>query len=735
MADRIKGITVVIGGDTTGLDKALAGTNKEIRDTQKQLKDVERLLKLDPTNTTLLEQRQRLLGDAVQQTKTKLDTLKKAEKQVQEQFERGKVSQAQYDALQREIADTQLSLNKVEKEAQEAAVALNKVDEKSLDDVADAAQDAGRSLDKATEEAAGFGDVLKAGALVEGVKALAGAVGDIVDETAEYRKAMGTLETSSEAAGYTAEQTNEAFARFYGALGDTQTAATATANLQALNLSQRDLKKLLDLTVGAWATYGDSIPIDGLAESINETVRAGQVTGTFADVLNWGSREGETFGVMLKANTEANKEWNEAVAAAETAEDYFNLALQDASSEAERANIVMQAMASQGLADTADAWYRNNEDIVKANDAQLQFSENAAEMAERVAPAQQAVKEGANQLFQVFLDATSEIDFEALSTSIGKVFDAVSNLFTFLIEHREEVGAVLLTIATGLAALKLQSLAGDLAGVISGTKKAAETFPLLSGAISTLTNPVFLVTTAVVGLVALIATKGDEIQAMLQKIDDFLQGVFATDWTTIFGPVLGEALNTFFANVKNIWDGIKKVFDGIIDFIRGVFTGDWQRAWDGVKQIFGGIWDSFTALAKAPINAIIGLINGLIGAINSAINGLNRLKIDVPDWVPGIGGKKFGFNIPNIPNIPYLAKGGILSSGSAIVGEAGPELLTMMGTRAMVQPLTSQTRETNLGGVSITVYGAPGQNVQQLADIIMDRMQSAVRQKGAVFGA
>ena len=83
MADRIKGITVVLGGDTTGLNKALSGTNKEIKNTQSQLKDVERLLKLDPKNTELLEQRQRLLADAVSKSKTKLDTLKEAEKQVQ----------------------------------------------------------------------------------------------------------------------------------------------------------------------------------------------------------------------------------------------------------------------------------------------------------------------------------------------------------------------------------------------------------------------------------------------------------------------------------------------------------------------------------------------------------------------------------------------------------------------------------------------------------------------------
>ena len=101
---KYKGITVQIGGDVSGLDRALESVNKEINSTQKNLRDVERLLKLDPTNTEMLEQRQRYLADAIEETKNKLDSLKEAERQVQAQFLKGDVSQEQYDELQREIA-------------------------------------------------------------------------------------------------------------------------------------------------------------------------------------------------------------------------------------------------------------------------------------------------------------------------------------------------------------------------------------------------------------------------------------------------------------------------------------------------------------------------------------------------------------------------------------------------------------------------------------------------------
>ena len=198
-------------------------------------------------------------------------------------------------------------------------------------------------------------------------------------------------------------------------------------------------------------------------------------------------------------------------------------------------------------------------------------------------------------------------------------------------------------------------------------------------------NPVVILIAAIVGLVALIATKGDKIQGILQNVDDFLQNVFVTDWTTVFGPVLGEILNSFFANIKNVWDSVYQILNGVIDFIQGIFTGDWKRAWNGVKQIFSGIFGGLEAIAKAPINGVIGLLNMAINAVNSMIRGFNNIGIDLPEW---LGGGSWRPNIPNIPNIAYLAKGGILNSGTAVVGEAGPEILTVTGGKAVVQPLT-----------------------------------------------
>ncbi len=151
------------------------------------------------------------------------------------------------------------------------------------------------------------------------------------------------------------------------------------------------------------------------------------------------------------------------------------------------------------------------------------------------------------------------------------------------------------------------------------------------------------------------------IQSALQSFDAWITTAMTTDWTTSFGT-LGSILNAFFFTVGSVWESIKMIFSGVIGFITSVFAGDWAGAWNYVVQIFSGIFSSIGAIAKAPLNAVIGLINAAIGGINS-------LSVDIPEWVPGVGGQHFGVNIPQLP---MLAKGGI-TNGVSIAGEDGPE--------------------------------------------------------------
>lgn len=230
----------------------------------------------------------------------------------------------------------------------------------------------------------GLGGILSkgfaVGAVVGGIQQLAGAMFDLVDSTQEYRTIMASLEQSSAAAGYTTEQTAQTYERLQSVLGDTQTAATATANLQAIGLSQQDLVMVTDAAIGAWAQYGDSIPIDSLAESINETIQAGQVTGTFADVLNWAG----------------------------TNEDEFNAKLAAANSTSERANIVMQELARQGLAESGEAWIENNKDITDTNAATDKMNKAMARLGGTLAPLAAGIKNLGADAINFLLDTVED---------------------------------------------------------------------------------------------------------------------------------------------------------------------------------------------------------------------------------------------------------------------------------------------------------------------------------------
>lgn len=180
------------------------------------------------------------------------------------------------------------------------------------------------------------------------------------------------------------------------------------------------------------------------------------------------------------------------------------------------------------------------------------------------------------------------------------------------------------------------------------------------------------------------------INFIIQLLSALLIPAFLLLANTI-GAVVSEAISFFGAllsNVSQVIGGIIQVISGIIQFITGVFTGNWKQAWNGIVSIFKGIFDGIVGIAKAPINGVISLVNGVISAVNGMIKGLNKISFDIPDWVPGIGGSHFGLDLKTIDKVAYLAKGGNLLSGTAIVGEAGPEILQQIGNKTRVTPLS-----------------------------------------------
>jgi phage-related minor tail protein len=601
MAEKIRGITIELGGDASGLNKALEGVNSKVKNTADQLKDVNRLLKLDPKNTELLAQKQKLLANQIENTNKKLNTLK----EVQKDMDKNGVDKnsEQYMALQREIISTEADIKNLKKASQETANAMNGVAQ-AAEKIANGAQKVADKTKKLSTAAAGAltavgGIAVKAAKDADELNTLAKQTGFTVEELQKFQYAADLVDVSMSDITGSASKLKKAVAN------DSKELAKLGVKTKNADGSFRDISEI-------W--YDTLEALSGIENETERDAAAMAIFGKSADSLA---------GIV----------------------DDGGKALKEYGKEAEDLGIILSQ-------DTVDSLNEVNDKLDKLKGQAIG----------------RLVETGAKAL-------------EALSPVLEKVLNLLDGVLQAIGNLTPEQIQVVTTILAIVAAISpLASLIAKVSGIVAKIPN------LISGVGSALSwlmaNPIALVIAGIVALVAIIAAKGDEIQALLGKLDAWLQGVFAKDWTEIFGPVLGGVLNGFFDTVKNVWDSIKQILDGVIDIIRGVFTGDWERAWNGVVELFSGIISGMVAIFKAPLNGIISLINGAIGGINHLIDGINK--------IPGV-------NIGHIGTIPMLANGGVLSQGSAIVGEAGPELLTMAGNKAVVQPLAG-------GSASAPVY-------------------------------
>lgn len=372
---RIKGLTIEIGGDTTKLDKALGGVEHNLFTIQKDLQAVEKRLKLDPTNTELLAQKQRLLGEVVSETARKLKMLDDAADGVQKSFSNMDIDSGQLQNFNLEVGLTESDLKSAERALADFNDELKKTDgpagdaADSIGDVGDAAEEAAGGLGGMGGAAGGVSGSLgglqgvAAGAAIAIGQTLANAAIEAVkwmwtldEATEEYRVAMGKLNTAYEASGLGAEAAKEAYQGFYNILGDTDTATEASQLLAQLVEGEKDITNWTEIAAGVYGTFGDSIPIEGLIEAANETAKTGKVTGVLADALNWVGISEDDFNKTLEQNIDAG----------------------------DRAKLIMETL-GRTYQDAAEAFYENNEALIASREAQSELDESLALIGESVA--------------------------------------------------------------------------------------------------------------------------------------------------------------------------------------------------------------------------------------------------------------------------------------------------------------------------------------------------------------
>lgn len=221
---------------------------------------------------------------------------------------------------------------------------------------------------------------------------------------------------------------------------------------------------------------------------------------------------------------------------------------------------------------------------------------------------------------------------------------------------------------------------------------------------------------------------------ILDPLSKWLDGVFKVDWVKDFG-VIGDYMNAWLANIQNIVAAVKQAFSGIVDFVNGVLSGDWQQAWDGIKNIFGGAWNGMLAIIKSPINGIIGLMNGLLRAAqimqNGVANALNKMNISVPSWVTSLTGvSSIGFHISkwSAPHIPYLAQGAVIPLNKEFMAVLGDQKSgnNIEAPESLIRKIVREETGNSSRKIEVPVY----LNRRQIAKAVLEEGKNMRTQTG-----
>lgn len=628
MAVTYKGLVIKFGGDTTELQSALKKVQQASRDTQSDLRDINKALKFDPGNTELLEQKVKALNSAYGETKQKLDAYKQALAQLESKKQSGAQLTAQeerqYDSLKRAIMQCERQLDSygseladTAREADASRTALYKVGQ-TIEDNADKLSNAGSKISSAGT------------ALSGGIIGAAGALTGLASSQEEAIQQSGQLETAWVSAGGTAEQASSTYASFYRILGDSSSATEASQNLARLTTNEQELQQWTDIAAGAYATFGDALPLQNLAEAAQETAHTGTVTGGLADALNWSTASAEQWSAALSGHSSAQAAFNQAVAEGQTKEDAFNAALAACGSEQERSQLITETLT--GLyADAGRQYQETNKDLLASRDAQNEMNQSMQELGEAAMPVKTAVTEIGTSLLNTLEPALETVTgwykslspeqqtlvnnlalgavaFGGVTTAIGKTMEAAEGVGSAFKTAGELWGGAkklmgdtgfLSKIGTGFT--NIVSKAGGLGTMLTGTLSSGWTG--FTGLIAA--HPIGLGVAAVSAAVAGLTWFFTQTETGKQMWADFT-GWISEKW---------QAVQDFFAGVPEFWGGIwEQVSTGVSDFCTGVGE-KWEQlkqgasdTWENLKQ---GASDAWSNIKNTALEFGGGLVEGV----------------------------------------------------------------------------------------------------------------------------
>lgn len=481
--------------------------------------------------------------------------------------------------------------------AMSASLAKNKSALNAAEKAADKLTGGVEDLDDAARDSEKGFTIMRgaiAGVIANGITGLISKCADaaksiygLAESTREYREDMTKLDTAFQAANHTTATAEATYKALYGVIGETDQAVEAAQQIALLANTQQDAAKWANLAAGVVGRFGDALQPETFFESANETLKLGQATGAYVQMLEGAGYSVDEFNEYLaKCNTESEKQ-------------AFMLGMTDK------------------ILGSASASYREaNSSIIESRLANSEYTDTVAKMGEIIEPITTKVQKGFTLILQKVIDLISGGDVEAFGERIDAAFGSfVDNVLPKIITAMDWI-ANNTGLLTGIAiAIGVVAAAIGVMNVAMAIQNAI----MLASPVTWIVLGIIAAIAALVAIIVVCVKHWDKIKAAAVSAVEWIVGAWKSVATWMNEKVIQPIANFF----TNLWSGIKAGIDGMISFFVNGFS-------------------SLAGIVKAPINAVIAIVNG-------AINGINSIGFDIPDWVPVIGGQKFALNIPQLP--------------------------------------------------------------------------------------
>lgn len=575
--------------DISELKKAMQDAKRSVSVANSEFKEVASTMEDWSKSSEGLSAKLKQLGSNLKAQKTILSSLEKQyEAVVAEQGEgsaaadRLKVAinnqKATINRTEREIRKYEQSLIEVS-EAEKKAAKTGRTVEEVLNDIGNEARDASDGFTTFKGAIATFaGNMLTSfvSTVKDGISSIAG----LADETREYRTELAKLDTAFTTAGHSSKDATDTYKELYTVLGDEGQAVEAASMLAKLTTTQEGLAAWTDIATGVYATFGNSLPIEGLTEAANETAKTGQLTGSLADALNWAG----------------------------VSEEEFQKKLDKCNSERDRAYLITEELTDLYY-DASEAFKENNKSVLEANKVNSDYQDTLASLGATFEPVMTSIKQGMTSLIQEFIKLTENVDMSVVTSAISEAFTvltetvlpAVIEGFGWIIEHKDTLIAGLAGIAAGFVAFKVASLIMSVVTALkafgaAGALAAAKQW-LLNTAL--LANPIVLIVTLVAGLVAALVTfiaTNEKARAKLKEVWETIK--------TFVGNAIKKLCNFFTVTIPNAVSTMLNTINSLPEKFRSIGSNIVQGLWNGINDMTSWIKDKIKGFGDSVVNGL-----------------------------------------------------------------------------------------------------------------------------------